>query len=334
MATAYPLSRDFRLRFADLGHVAVGVKRPECVLALSDGQVVCSHGDGGYSVAGRDGSLRHVVRANSGGRRFLPNGIALGLRGEVLFAHLGVNDGGVFSISGSGDVEALIESIEGRPMPPTNFVSVSETGGIWFTVSTRQIPRSLAWNRLVADGFIGYHDSRGTRILADGMGYTNEIAFSPDGKWVYANETYAQRVTRFELKADGSLGEKEIVAQLGGADLPDGLTIDAHDGLWVTCIGSNRLLVIRPDGEIQVILDEPDEAHSKKVARGIELANLTWEDMQGPPGDAPLGNVSSLAFGGPGQKTGYLGSLTSDRIWTFDSPVAGARTSNYARSVI
>ncbi|MFC0694438.1 SMP-30/gluconolactonase/LRE family protein [Paraburkholderia humisilvae] len=276
-----------------------------------------------------DGSVRHVMIKSD--RRFLPNGIAVTTDGKVLFAHLGVTDGGVFSIDREGNVAPVIEAVDGVALPPTNYVSVENNGGIWFTVSTRKTPRSLAWNKTVADGFIGYMDDRGARIVADGLGYTNEIAFSPDGQWVYVNETYAQRVSRLRLAPDGKLGRQETVVQLGGADLPDGLTFDEWGGLWVTCIASNRLLVIRPDGELQVVIDEPDERHAERVATGILSGTLTWEDMQGPPGNAPLGNVSSLAFGGANRRTAFLGSLTSGNIWAFQSPVSGAETTNHRR---
>ncbi|MDR5756076.1 SMP-30/gluconolactonase/LRE family protein [Caballeronia sp. LZ035] len=334
MPNAYPVPRDFRVRFEDLGRVAIGVKRPECVLSLADGSLVCSHGAGGYSLVSPSGGLQHIVKRADDERTFLPNGIAVHPDGRILFAHLGVRDGGIHAIDREGSVRHVVDHVDGKPLPPTNYVSVTDTGGIWFTVSTRQIPRSLAWNRTVADGFIGFHDSSGTRIVADGLGYTNEIAFSPDGRWVYVNETYAQRVSRFRMNANGSLSDKEVVAQFGGADLPDGLTFDEHGGVWVTCIGSNRILLIRPDGEVQVVLDEPDDRFAAKVAAGIQNGTLTWEDMQGPPGNAPLGNVSSLAFGGLNQRTACLGSLTSDCIWTFPSPVTGAEPGHFRRRVM
>jgi hypothetical protein len=36
-----------------------------------------------------------------------------------------------------------------------------------------------------------------------------------------------------------------------------------------------------------------------------------------------LRNISSLAFGGPGLRTAYLGCLLGDMIASFDAPVAG-----------
>jgi hypothetical protein len=43
----YPLSRDFRLSFSDLKVFGSGFTRPECVLALSNGELLASHGAGG-----------------------------------------------------------------------------------------------------------------------------------------------------------------------------------------------------------------------------------------------------------------------------------------------
>lgn len=46
--SSYPVSRDFRVSFEELRVVARGVKRPECVLAIENGELLASHGDGGY----------------------------------------------------------------------------------------------------------------------------------------------------------------------------------------------------------------------------------------------------------------------------------------------
>lgn len=41
-------------------------------------------------------------------------------------------------------------------------------------------------------------------------------------------------------------------------------------------------------------------------------------------GESPLGNVTSIAFGGPGRRTAYLGSLLNDHVLVLELPVAGA----------
>jgi sugar lactone lactonase YvrE len=327
---SYPLSTDFQLRFEDLRVVARGLNRPECVIALADGNLVASYGKGGYSTVDvASGSVGHVVAR--GDRSYMPNGICVAPNGRVLFADLGgALNGGIYEIDGQGGVTARVESVQGEALPPSNYVMADSAGRIWFTVSTRQRPRSLAWTSEVRDGFIGVLDASGARIVADDLGFTNEIAISADGRWMYVNETYAQCLSRFPLLPNGELGAKEVVAQLGGADLPDGLTLDEHGGVWLTCIASNRILLVRPNGDVQVVLDDSDPAHVAAVVEGIRSRSMPHATMQ-TAGKSRLANVSSLAFGGETNRVAYLGCLLDDCIRAFDCPVAGLKTANRSR---
>lgn len=328
----YPLPTDFRLCYEDLAVAASGLKRPECVVPLPDGRLLTGHGQGGYSVVAKDGKVEHHLLRTKTERHYVPNGIAIDAQGRILFADLGEQQGGIFRFGEQGALETVIDQVDGAPLPPTNFVTVDMNGAIWFTVSTRKHPRSLSWNHAACDGFIGVHDELGTRIVADGLRYTNEIAFSPDGNWLYANETYGQRISRYPLLAGNALGNRETVAQLDGADLPDGIAFDVHGGAWITCIASNRLLVIRPDGQMQVILEDTDPEHAEKVRIGVQTGTLARDTMRSG-GRSRLANLSSLAFGGEDLSTAYLGCLFGDRILAFQSPVAGFRRPHWRKAL-
>jgi sugar lactone lactonase YvrE len=322
---------DFRVEPAELRVAAAGLKRPECVIALSSGELIAAHGGGGYSVCKPDGTVRHVIARGEPGRQYVPNGIALAPDGRVLFADLGAEHGGVFAIEPDGDIVPVVTEVDGVALPPSNFVVVDPDSVLWFTVSTRRRPRRAAWTPTVADGFIGVVDPGGrARIVADGLAYTNEVAFSPDGRWVYTNETYGQRVSRFRLFPGPSLGPREVVVQLGGADLPDGITFDAEGGAWVTCIASNRLLHVAPDGRVSEVLADSDSDHVRRVAEGVRTATLQHADMQ-TAGRSTLGNISSLAFAGPDRRLAVLGCLLDDRLRCFRSPVPGAVPAHWDR---
>jgi sugar lactone lactonase YvrE len=43
-------------------------------------------------------------------------------------------------------------------------------------------------------------DTRGARIVADGLGYTNECAIDISGQWLYVNETFSRRLSRFPVR--------------------------------------------------------------------------------------------------------------------------------------
>lgn len=330
MKAAYPLSTDFCIAYEDLDVFAAGLDRPECVLAFEDGTLVASYGKGGYSQISHAGVVSHVPIQNAGTRQYVPNGVTVTREGRVLFADLGFEHGGIHQVSNTGVVSPVVTELDGSPLPPSNYVTVEDDGAIWFTVSTQERPRNMAWNHVVTDGYIAVQDERGCRVVADRLGYTNEIAFSPDKQWVYVNETYAQRVSRFRLLSGRSLGPRETVAQLSGADLPDGLVFDAFGGVWVSCIASNRLLLIRPDGQIQVILEDSDPAHVRRVADGIATSTLSFEAMQ-TAGRSRLGNISSLAFGGHQMRTAFLGCLLDDKIRRFDVPIEGAKPLHFNR---
>ena len=119
---------------------------------------------------------------------------------------------------------------------------------VFITVSTRLVPRTLARKPGHADGFIVCVDKRGARVVAEGLGFTNECKVDPSGKWLYVNETFGKRLSRFPLHEDGDLGKRETVATFGAGVFPDGLDFDAEGGVWITSVFSNRLIRVMPDG--------------------------------------------------------------------------------------
>ena len=294
--------------------------RPECVLATRAGALFVSDWGGGVTRIGPDGRQSRILARNIAGLR--PNGIALSPDGTFLIAHLGADDGGVFRLSRDGDAAPLLTEVEGVALPPTNFVLDDQRGRVWITVSTRRKPRDLGYRREGGDGFIVLLDGRGARIAADALGYTNEAAIHPSGDWLYVNETFARRLTRFRLADDGTLNERQTVAELGSGSFPDGLCFDAEGGAWITSIVSNRVIRVAPDGTQAVFLEDSDPDH------------LAW--VEAAYGDGTMGrphldevksrrlrNLSSLAFGGPDLRVGYLGCLLGERIGRLAMPVAG-----------
>lgn len=58
MTQEYPLSRDFKVVFDDLDVFTSGLDRPECVLATTGGNLLASHGKGGFPSFPRKVKLR------------------------------------------------------------------------------------------------------------------------------------------------------------------------------------------------------------------------------------------------------------------------------------
>lgn len=302
--------------------VGAGLHRPECVLATARGDLYVSDWRGGVMHLGADGMQRLYAGTMPGGGPLHPNGIALRVDGSFLVAELGPERGGVFVLARDGAVRPLVERVDGVDLPPTNFATEDAEGRCWITVSTRRVPRALGYRPGEGDGFVVLHDARGSRVVADGLGYANECALHPDGRSLWVNETFGRRLSRFALRADGSLGPRETVAEFGPGTYPDGLCFDVEGGAWITSIVSNRVIRVAPDGRASVVLEDADEAHVAWAEAAYRDGSMGRPHLDGVR-SRRLRNVSSLAFGGPDLRTAYLGCLLGDSLMHFRSPVAG-----------
>jgi len=307
---------------ADVRFSGSGLNRPECVLCTARGDIFSADWRGGVAHIRPDGTQAFYGGEAPGGRAMRPNGVALRRDGSFLLADLGEEAGGLFHLTREGRVTPLLEAVDGVALPPSNFVLEDALGRIWLTVSTRLKPRSLGYRAGVADGFIVLLDGGGARIVADGLGYTNEVALDASGQWLYVNETFSRRLSRFRIGAGASLGAKEVVTEFGAGTFPDGLTMDAEGGVWITSIVSNRVIRVAPDGAQTVLLEDADADHLKWVEAAYQAGELGRPHLDNVK-SVKLRNISSLAFGGPDLRTAYLGCLLGDTIASFRSPVAG-----------
>ncbi len=313
-----------QIRLDDVSFLGEGLARPECVLATASGDIFVSD-HRGASRTGRDGKTK-IIAAQGAPEGFMSNGMALLPDRSFLIANLGPT-GGVYRMTQDGTLTPHLLEVDGKPLPPTNFVGVDGHGRTWITVSTRQFPRTIAATpEWPGDGFIVLMDKSGARIVADGIGYTNEAILDASGEWLYVNETYGRRLSRYRVGPDSTLGPRETVYQFGAAVFPDGLAHDAEGQVWIVSVVSNRVIRVNPaTGAAETILEDNDPAELEAMER----------DYQGGIHDHParaaigarrtLGNVASIAFGGPDLRTVYLGSLGGTRIAQFTSPVAGMK---------
>lgn len=159
-------------------------------------------------------------------------------------------------------------------------------------------------------------------MVADGLGYTNEIQLDPTGRWLYVNETFGRRLSRFRISAEGALHARETVTEFGPGTFPDGLTFDARGGIWITSIVSNRVIYIAPGSTPQIVLEDADPEHLAWVEKAFQDGAMGRPHLD-QVRSRKLGNISSLAFGGSDLRTVYLGCLLDDHLYRFRAPVAG-----------
>ena len=304
-----------------------GLKRPECVLALASGDLYVAHMGHGVMHIAPDGTQNTIGKVSEvDGKPWIPNGLALMPDGSFRVANMG-EGGGLWRLGRDGALSAVLREVDGVALTATNFVLLDSRGRLWITITTRRWPIAHAFSPLggpiLEDGYLVLLDGAGARIVADGLGFANEVRLSPDEREAYVIETFARRISRFRVAEDGSLSGREVFARFGHGDFVDGGAFDAEGHLWAASIVSNRLVRIAPDGSHHVVMQENDPARVDMVERKLTERTLAREDVQNTP-TRVLKNIASVAFGGPDLRTVYLGSLGGDTLGVFRSPVAGA----------
>jgi len=93
-------------------------------------------------------------------------------------------------------------------------------------------------------------DADGTaQPVAEDLVFPNGTVITPDGSTLVVGESFAARLTAFDIGSDGSLANRRVWAQLEGA-VPDGICLDAEGSIWVASPTSNEVLRVREGGEV------------------------------------------------------------------------------------
>ncbi len=200
--------------------------------------------------------------------------------------------------SGAFDLIATPET--DRPGNRLNDATVDAAGRVWF--GSMDDGETEATGRLYVLELGRVRDSGLAPVVI-----TNGPAVSPDGRTLYHTDTLGRTIHAVPLRADGTLGEPRVFAQIDAADgWPDGCTVDSEGGLWTGLWGGWRARRYAPDGGIE---------------REVRF---------------PCANVTKIAFGGADLRTAYAttarkgldpaaltGQPSAGDLFAFDPGVAG-----------
>ena len=133
----------------------------------------------------------------------------------------------------------------------------------------------------------------GVRVLRGGFGVANGFEWSLDDAEMFFTDTGVKTIYRAPYSETGELGNVKV---FHCGEPHDGLTIDAEGFLWGGIYGGGRVVRYTPEGVEDVMVELP----------------------------AP--NITSVAFGGPGMSTLFVGSarenLTEEQLEAH--PLSGA----------
>ena len=255
---------------ADMEIVASDLRFPEGPVAMADGSVILVEIAAGRITRVRPDGTTETVAEPGGG----PNGLAIGPDGKLYCCNNGGfnwhDAGGFLAPHGQADdysggrieridlatgaVEILYRSGDfGCVLRGPNDIVFDDAGGFWFTDHGKSRTRE----RDITGIFYAKADGSHLEEVIFPSENPNGVGLSPDGKRLYAAETYTCRLMAFNVIAPGKV---DATAGPGGPGIPlyrpagykffDSLGVEANGNICVATIGECGISVVSPAGPI------------------------------------------------------------------------------------
>jgi sugar lactone lactonase YvrE len=92
------------------------------------------------------------------------------------------------------------------------------------------------------------------RRVAEDLAFPNGMAITPDNSTLVVAESYAKRLTAFDIAADGSLSNRRVWAELGDG-VPDGICMDAEGRIWYADVPNKHCVRVGQSGPVLQTVD-------------------------------------------------------------------------------
>jgi gluconolactonase len=173
----------------------------------------------------------------------------------------------IIEITPDGKYKILADHYEGKKLNSPNDVIVGPDGALYFTDPTLDLVAGEK-QEILFQGVYRLDDKGNLKLLTKDLTQPNGLAFSPDGKHFYVDDSEQRNIRVYDVAADGVLTNGRIFGTEPGGKgdgVPDGIKVDKNGNLFVT--GPKGIWVWDAKGN-----------HLGTIVMPEQPANLNWGD--------------------------------------------------------
>jgi gluconolactonase len=174
----------------------------------------------------------------------------------------------IIRVGPDGKYTVLADHFEGNKFNSPNDVVVGPDGAIYFTDPTLDLPQGEK-QEIPFQGVYRLDEKGEVRLLTKELAQPNGLAFSPDGKRFYVDDSQQRNIRVYDFAPDGTLSNGRIFGEEPGGKgdgVPDGMKVDQNGNLFVTGPGG-------------IWVWDKEANHIGTIVVPTQPANLAWGDQ-------------------------------------------------------
>jgi gluconolactonase len=171
----------------------------------------------------------------------------------------------IIAVTPEGKYQVLADHYDGKKFNSPNDVIVGPDAALYFTDPTLDLVAGEK-QEIPFQGVYRLDEKGNVRLLTKDLSQPNGLAFSPDGKHFYVDDSEKRNIRVYDAGPDGTLTNSRIFGEEPGGKgdgVPDGIRVDKNGNLYIT--GPGGIWVWDAGGN-----------HLGTIVLPEQPANLTW----------------------------------------------------------
>ncbi len=175
----------------------------------------------------------------------------------------------IIRVEPNGRYTILADRYQGKRFNSPNDVVMGPDGAIYFTDPTLDLPKGQV-QEIPYQGVYRLDSKGEVRLLTRDLAQPNGLAFSPDGKRLYVDDSERGDIRVYDFLPGGKLANGRLFGEeLGakGEGVPDGMRVDEEGNLFAV-------------GPLGIWIWDPAGHHLGTIVLPEQPANLAWGDPE------------------------------------------------------